>query len=243
MIKKLLDTAKQSGNTKVAKTGNKKNALGNVRMASLSMMPHITICPGSKAAGCMDGCLKGAGLAAVYKSVNQARQARTDYWTADQSGFLEQLRRELTNFEKLCNKQSVQGVVRLNVLSDIPWEQHDIPQSFPGLFFYDYTKRAARLGKTPDNYRLMFSYSGRPQYRKQVLQARCHDNPIAVVFSNGEFPETFLNRPVVDGDQSDLWNVQAGKVVVGLKAKGPAKDDDSGFVVDLAEPIKFIAVA
>tara|TARA_R100000231_G_C5319319_1_gene162929 strand:- start:752 stop:1483 length:732 start_codon:yes stop_codon:yes gene_type:complete len=243
MIKKLLDTAKQSGNTKVAKTGNKKNALGNVRMASLSMMPHITICPGSKSAGCMDGCLKGAGLAAVYKSVNQARQARTDYWTADQSGFLEQLRRELTNFEKLCNKQSVQGVVRLNVLSDIPWERHGIPQAFPGLFFYDYTKLAKRLGKTPANYHLIFSYSGRPQYRKQVLEAKCHDNPIAVVFSNGEFPETFLNRPVVDGDQSDLWNVQAGKVVVGLKAKGPAKDDDSGFVVDLAEPIKFIAVA
>ena len=243
MIKKLLDTAKQSGNTKVAKTGNKQSALGKVRMASLSMMPHITICPGSKAAGCMAGCLTGAGLAAVYKSVNQARQARTDYWTADQSGFLEQLRRELTNFDKLCRKQSVQGVVRLNVLSDIAYEQHHIPQSFPDLFFYDYTKRAARLGKTPDNYRLMFSYSGRPQYRKQVLQARCHDNPIAVVFSNGEFPETFLNRPVVDGDQSDLWNVQAGKVVVGLKAKGPAKDDHSGFVVDLAEPIKFIAVA
>ena len=243
MIKKLLDTAKQSGNTKVAKTGNKKNALGDVRMASLSMHPDHIICPGATAAGCMDGCLKCAGLAAVYESINLARQARTDYWHANQTGFLDQLRRELGNFQKLCPKQNVQGVVRLNVLSDISWEQHDIPQAFPGLFFYDYTKRAARLGKTPDNYRLMFSYSGRPQYRKQVLQAVCYDNPIAVVFANGEFPDTFLGRPVVDGDQSDLWNVQAGKVVVGLKAKGRAKHDDSGFVVDLAEPIKFIAVA
>ena len=243
MIKKLLDTAKQSGNTKVAKTGNKKNALGDVRMASLSMHPDHIICPGSKAAGCMEGCLKCAGLAAVYESINLARQARTDYWHANQTGFLDQLRRELGNFQKLCAKQGVQGVVRLNVLSDIAWEQHNIPQSFPGLFFYDYTKRAARLGKTPDNYRLMFSYSGRPQYRKQVLQAVCYDNPIAVVFASGEFPDTFLGRPVVDGDQSDLWNVQAGKVVVALKAKGPAKHDDSGFVVDLAEPIKFIAVA
>ena len=245
MIKKLLDTAKQSGNTKVAKTGNKKNALGNVRMASLSLMPHITICPGSKAAGCMDGCLKGAGLAAVYKTVNQARQARTDYWTVDQSGFLEQLRRELTNFEKLCGKQGVQGVVRLNVLSDIPWERHGIPQSFPGLFFYDYTKRADRLGigKTPANYRLMFSYSGRPQYRKQVEMAKCFDNPIAVVYKNGEMPERLFGRPVIDGDQSDLWNVQAGKVIVALKAKGPAKKDESGFVLDLAEPVKFVVAA
>ena len=232
MIKKLLDTAKQSGNTKVAKTGNKKNALGDVRMASLSMHPDHIICPGSKAAGCMDGCLKCAGLAAVYKSINLARQARTDYWHANQTGFLDQLRRELGNFQKLCDKQNVQGVVRLNVLSDIAWEQHDIPQAFPSLFFYDYTKRAARLGKTPDNYRLMFSYSARHQYRKQVLQAICHDVPIAAVFKNG-MPDEFLGREVIDGDQSDLWNVHAGRVVVGLKAKGPAKHNTNGFVVDM----------
>jgi hypothetical protein len=29
-----------------------------------------------------------------------------------------------------------------------------------------------------------------------------------------------------------LTNVHAGKVVIGLKAKGPAKNDTSGFVVD-----------
>ena len=39
MIKKLLDTAKKSGNTKVAKTGAKHSPLGDVRMAQLSMMP------------------------------------------------------------------------------------------------------------------------------------------------------------------------------------------------------------
>ena len=139
----------------------------------------------------------------------------------------------------------MQGVVRLNVLSDIPWERHGIPQSFPGLFFYDYTKRADRLGigKTPANYRLMFSYSGRPQYRKQVEMAKCFDNPIAVVYKNGEMPERLFGRPVIDGDQSDLWNVQAGKVIVALKAKGPAKKDESGFVLDLAEPVKFVVAA
>ena len=179
----------------------------------------------------MDLCLKDAGLAAVYRSVNQARQARTDYWHADREAFLSQLRRELSNFAKLCDKQGVQGVVRLNVLSDIAWEEHNIPQDFPTLYFYDYTKRAKRLGKTPANYDLMFSYSARHQYRKQVLMATCHDNPIAVVFK-GAMPDSFLGRDVIDGDQSDLTNVHAGKVVIGLKAKGPAKHDTSGFVVD-----------
>jgi len=234
MVKKLLDTAKVSGNTKVAKTGKKGMPFGgNVRMAQLSMMPDNILCAGSKAAGCMDLCLKDAGLAAVYRSVNIARQARTDFWHADREGFLSQLRRELSNFTKLCDKQGVKGVVRLNVLSDIAWEEHNIPQDFPTLYFYDYTKRAKRLGKdkTPSNYDLMFSYSARHQYRKQVLMAVCHDNPIAVVFKS-KMPDTFLGREVIDGDQSDLTNVYAGKVVIGLKAKGPAKHDTSGFVVD-----------
>ena len=228
---KLLNTT--ASNTKIKKTQNKpNNYFGKpIRMASLSMLPDHIICAGSKAANCMDLCLKDAGLAAVYDSVNIARQARTDYWHANQTGFLDQLRRELGNFQKLCDKQNVQGVVRLNVLSDISWEKHGIPQHFPDLFFYDYTKQAKRLGNTPDNYRLMFSYSDRPQYQKQVAAALPTGVPIAVVFKNGMLSE-YLDRPVVDGDQSDILNVLAGRVVIGLKAKGPAKKDTGGFVVD-----------
>jgi len=233
MVKKLLDTAKVSGNTKVAKTGKKGLPFGEkVRMAQLSMMPDSILCAGSKAAGCMDSCLKDTGMAIRYRKVNIARQKKTDYWHQDREGFLSQLRRELTNFQKnVCEKQKVKGVVRLNVLSDIAWEEYDIPQDFPTLYFYDYTKRAKRLNKTPSNYDLMFSYSARHQYRKQVLMAVCQDNPIAVVFKS-KMPDTFLGREVIDGDQSDLTNVHAGKVVIGLKAKGPAKHDTSGFVVD-----------
>jgi len=231
VIKKLLDTAPNSGNTKVAKTAAKENPLGLVRLASLSLFPDIKVCPASELAGCIKPCLTWSGLAAVYDSINSARKARTDYWLSDQSGFLDQLRRELTNFSKLCRKQGVQGVVRLNVLSDIQWERFGIPQAFPELFFLDYTKLAKRLGKTPSNYKLIFSYSDRPQYAKQVKAAQQTDAPIAVVFKNG-IPSEYLDRPVVDGDQSDILNVLAGRVVIGLKAKGPAKKDTGGFVVD-----------
>jgi hypothetical protein len=196
------------------------------------MLPDNIICAGSKAAGCMDACLKESGRAQNNPDINIARQKKTDYWHADQAGFLTQLTRELSNFQKnVCEKKNVQGVVRLNTISDIPWEQHGIPQEFPDLFFYDYTKQAKRLGNTPANYRLMFSYSARHQYRKQVLMAVCRDNPIAVVFK-GKMPDIFLGRKVIDGDLSDLDNVMSGPVVVGLKAKGPAKNDTGGFVVD-----------
>ena len=222
---KLLDT--NASNTKIAKTVGK--AGGKIRLASLSMMPTSKLCPASKAAGCFDACLKSAGRGR-FDNVRDGRLRKTEFFESQRLTFLDQLVKELRNFSKLCDKQGVQGVVRLNVLSDIAWEDYDIPQSFPELEFYDYTKRANRLGKTPENYRLMFSYSGREQYKTQVSIATTKRAPIAVVF-NGEMPETFLGRKVVDGDQSDWDNVNAGAVVVGLKAKGQASKDDTGFVV------------
>lgn len=224
-VKKLLKIGGE--NTKIAKT--LKLAGGAVRIASLSMMPDSVLCPGSKSAGCREGCLESAGRGAM-SNVAAGRQARTDYWHADRAGFLDQLRRELRAFVNTCQRQGVRPVARLNVLSDIAFEDYGIPQEFPEILFYDYTKRAARLGKTPENYRLLFSYSGRKQYAKQVERADQTNAPVAVVF-NGPMPEFFRGRKVIDGDASDLVNAHAGRVVVGLKAKGKAKADRSGFVV------------
>ena len=222
---KLLDTT--ASNTKIAKTVGKAD--GKIRLASLSMMPTSKLCPASKAAGCFDACLKSAGRGR-FDNVKSGRQRKTEFFESQRLAFLDQLVKELRNFSKLCAKQGVQGVVRLNVLSDIAFEDYGIPQEFPELQFYDYTKRANRLGKTPENYRLMFSYSGRDQYKTQVSIATTKRAPIAVVF-NGTMPETFLGRQVIDGDQSDWDNVNAGAVVVGLKAKGQATKDNTGFVV------------
>jgi hypothetical protein len=127
---------------------------------------------------------------------------------------------------------------RLNVLSDIEFEKYEIPQQFPGVYFLDYTKRAARLGNTPENYRLIFSYSGRAQYAAQVSRALKTDCPVAVVFRGG-FPASFMGRPVINGDASDLVNSKAGPVIIGLKAKGAAANADAGgFVIDNPDLIK-----
>ena len=52
---------------------------------------------------------------------------------------------------------------------------------------------------------------------------------VAVVFH--KLPETYLGRPVINGDETDLRFLDPKGVVVGLKAKGKAKKDTSGFVV------------
>ena len=128
--------------------------------------------------------------------------------------------------------------VRLNVLSDVQWElatNGSIPQSFPEIKFYDYTKVAKRLTKMPRNYKLMFSYSKAPKYQGEVQKALLTDVPMSVVFY-GPFPTTFMGKEVVDGDKSDILNLDARGKVVALKykvAKGKGIDPaDHVFVVN-----------
>ena len=135
---KLLDT--RGGNTKLKKTG----ASAPFRYAGLSLYPDPVLCPGSKAAGCMADCLAEQGRGR-FASVRDARQNKAEFFHTDRSGFLDQLRRELLNFQRVCDRSGERGAVRLNVLSDVPWERLGIPQAFPGLLFVDYCKTATRL--------------------------------------------------------------------------------------------------
>ena len=221
---KLLTT---TGNTKVEKTNKDSKYL----MASLSLMPDSILCPNSKNAECFEPCLKSAGFAGVYKTVNQARQRKTDYWHSDKKGFLEQLERELTNHVKNCEKKGKKPACRLNTISDIVWEKTGIIEKFPQITFLDYTKNASRLGKTPKNYKLIFSYSNAPSYQKSVKKAFKTDSPIAVVFK-GRLPKSFKGRQVINGDKSDLVNSSAKGKIIGLLAKGKARKDGGNFVVD-----------
>jgi len=54
---------------------------------------------------------------------------------------------------------------------------------------------------------------------------------ISVVFRN-KLPKQYLNLNVVSGDNHDLRFLDPKKSVIGLIAKGKAKHDTSGFVVN-----------
>ena len=225
---KLLNTT--GGNTKIAKSSKSKLGTENVRIASLSLMPDDILCPARHLAGCAAPCLQSAGRGRM-SNVAQGRQRKTDYWHADRDKFIEQLRAEKHSFIRTCLRQGVKPVFRLNTISDIAWETYlDLAGEFSDAYFYDYTKRAKRLGNTPENYDLMFSFSTTNMYRNQVMKALKTRVPMAVV-GHCEMPKTFLGRPCIDGDASDIVNVQSGEVVIWLRAKGQAKYDESGFVV------------
>ena len=236
---KLLDT--NQSNTKVKKSIEYMNAWYERNIfvpdyASLSLMPDYKICGGSKSAGCMELCLKGSGFAKIFKTVNDARQKKTEFLLNDKIGFINQLKKELSNYNKRCIKNNKKGFVRLNTISDYPFYKTGVMTENPDLIFIDYTKIAKRLTeKLPENYFLIFSFSGREQYTNQVRIALKTDYPVSVVFYD-ELPKTFLGRDVVDGNKSDLNNVLEFNKIIGLSFKQISDENfnefkDNGFIV------------
>jgi hypothetical protein len=102
---------------------------------------------------------------------------------------------------------------------------------FPEINFLDYTKNAGRfLRQLPENYHLTFSLSEtNERAARGVLQSGAN---VAAVFADG-LPETYLGRPVIDGDLHDLRFLDPkGGFIIGLSPKGSkAKRDRSGFVI------------
>lgn len=193
------------------------------------------VCP-MASAGCRKACLNKAGMGA-FSTVQAARIAKTRLYFEDRAAFMAQLVSEVRAFIRKAIKLGLIPVVRLNGTSDIPWERvpvegkANIMELFPSVQFYDYTKRHNRRN-LPANYHLTFSLAEDNDSRARA--AATNGANIAVVFRTDKFPTTFMGMPVVDGDADDLRFLDGRGVVVGLKAKGPAKKDTSGFVRDAA---------
>jgi len=199
----------------------------------------INVCANAEIAGCIDGCLFTAGRGAM-NTVQAARAKKTAWFAADRDGFMAQLVVDVTKFIKYCDKQGVMPVIRLNGTSDIRWERiavddyANIFDMFPTVQWYDYTKIANRKIENVSNYHLTFSYSeANSLYKKQIEIAKAKGMNMAVVFRSVDaIPHHFMDRPVISGDADDLRFLDPDGVVVSLYAKGRAKKDTSGFVID-----------
>ena len=204
----------------------------------LYLIPEVKLCPFSIIAGCHEPCLVSAGRGA-FNSVHAARERKTKLLLSDPDQFKHLLRQDLIKFAAYCKRKGVQPVIRLNGTSDKSWL--DIIRDFPEIQFYDYTKVFNRVAKDlPENYHLTLSYSeANPEYADKVLAyANKYKANLAVVFRDkNNIPETFLGRPVINGDADDLRFLDPSGVVVALYAKGKAKKDTSGFVIDTPDPM------
>ena len=122
----------------------------------------------------------------------------------------------------------------MNTTSDIPWEIHNIFELFPNIQFYDYTKiykRAVKFvkGEYPKNYHL--TYSLNEDNKDLAFNILKMGGNISAVFRK-DLPNTYKGYKVVNGDEHDLRFLDLQNSIVGLKAKGKAKTDYSGFVLD-----------
>lgn len=226
---KLLTPA--AGNTKTLKTALKHQ---QYRIVSLALAPAyeakgISTCPNASNS-CRAACVGGenVGLAGIFASITQARVAKTELLRLDRAGFLRQLNAEIHEEQRKAEAEGQVLACRLNTFSDIPWElpkYGSVPQQFPEVTFYDYSKLYHRSGhwhspaKLPANYHLCFSWTENPEDQEQCLALLLGGFNVSMVFANvGAYAGNAALRQdipkrwtieghrfeVYDGDSSDL---------------------------------------
>jgi hypothetical protein len=90
------------------------------------------------------------------------------------------------------------------------------------------------LEALPANYDLTFSRSERNE--ADCLEVLRQGGRVAAVFATRRgrpLPKTWQGFRVIDGDKHDLRFLDRGGIVVGLRAKGKARADRSGFVIPI----------
>lgn len=225
------------------------------KLSGRNVCPHAT-------EGCKMSCLNRAGRSGIFlkgektNRIQDARVRRTQLFHEDREAFLAQLVRELELHMRRAEREGMIPTARLNGTSDIPWERFPVTRKgikYPHIFaafaemqFYDYTKWPLRLRKVAGiaNYLLTFSISEHPDSEQRAAEYLDAGHNVAVVFdarpANGykltpdPLPISYIGRPVIDGDVSDLRFKDDTGVVVGLRAKGPAQKDTTGFVKSAA---------
>jgi len=218
------------GHTNAKTVKNSSEYLSFILYLSPADLSGHEVCPGSSA-GCRAACLNTAGRGA-FSNVQSARLRRTKLLFEDRVEFMRQLTADLRKAEfegALLNKKVA---VRLNGTSDLNWRGLGLDMtSFKGIQFYDYTKMITRLYRQKwspiPNYHLTFSLS--EENLTDAGQALHLGFNVAAVFN--ELPDTFLGYPVISGDDTDLRFTDPSGCIVGLKAKGKARRDESGFVI------------
>lgn len=199
------------------------------------------VCSMAEIAECKHACLYSAGRGAM-SNVQRARLNKTMEYFNNREAFMALLVKDIAFLARKAKKAGMVPLVRLNGTSDIRWESVPVTVNgvgypnlmavYPEIQFYDYTKIANRRD-IPANYDLTFSYSGVLKYQKFVMQAMDQGMRIAAVFrTRASIPAKFMGLQCIDGDNSDIRHVDPKGVIVALYAKGKAKKDTSGFVID-----------
>lgn len=194
---------------------------------------RVNLCP-MASAGCASACLNTAGKGRL-STVQRARATRTAFLIAHPAEFVALL------IHEIAAARATFGTirVRLNVVSDVRWELclSELFEIFNTTRFYDYTAwSVARRSDAnlPANYSL--TRSAKEVHTVADIRAMIATGATVAVPMNvkrgAALPAAWHGMRVIDGDASDDRTLDPRGVIVGLRAKGDAIGDASGFVRD-----------
>ena len=223
---KLLSTA----NPKIQK-GTKLGYLSFILHLAPSTLSGKNTCP-KATPGCIAACLNTAGRGGMFKKgettnmIQQARIRKTKMYFEQRDLFLATLEADIRKAIKFAEKQGLIPVFRLNGTSDLAVEKWGIIEKFPTVQFYDYTKVLGRKVSHLPNYHLTFSKADGND--ADVAEALLQGMSVVAVYDK-------IPKGVPSADETDLRFLDPKGIMLGLKAKGKAKKDYSGFVIRLTE--------
>ena len=231
---------------KLLSTANPKIQKGT-KLGYLSFILHLApadlsgkeTCP-KRTVGCTAACLNTAGRGGMFKRgentnmIQKARIRKTEYFFNDRAGFMLDLAYDIQKAIKFAERKGLIPVFRLNGTSDLSWEKYEVPvfctenifELFPTVQFYDYTKVLGRKVKHIPNYHLTFSKADGND--ADVAEALMQGMSVVAVYDK-------IPAGVPSADETDLRFLDPKGIMLGLKAKGRAKKDYSGFVIRLTE--------
>lgn len=201
-----------------------------------STLSGFNVCP-KATPGCIAACLNTSGHGA-FASVQAARIRKTRLFYADRESFMATLVNDLELITRRAESKGYRVACRLNGTSDIIWHRIPVTRNgrafpsvhgaFPRVQFYEYTKQAAsKFLPRPNNLHVTFSRSESNDTEARRMAMAGFN--VAVVFDS--LPAVHYGLPVHNGDSDDLRFLDPAWHIIGLKTKGRAKRDDSGFVV------------
>jgi len=196
------------------------------------MCPFATV-------NCRAACLNTAGMGA-WSNTQLARLNKTKYYVSDRQKFLAQLSIEINKMARKYSSETL--AIRLNGTSDQPLVEQ-IVKDFTiadNVVFYDYTKNHKKAGERTflSGHKYVVTYSlhenNIESFQYMLDNKLCNG---AVVFNlkpNQPMITEWRGFPVVDGDERDdlMLDIPKG-TILGLRAKGKARKDTSGFVIHL----------
>ena len=222
---------------------NTKTSKNDIKTFILYLAPHnlnkkgITLCP-QASEGCISSCVYSAGRG-KFSNVQSSRINKANYFVTEKKNFLKQLLFEIKREIKKASDKNEKIAFRLNGTSDIDFlyllNKHfdfdvDLLQ-YDKVYFYDYTKSIARAKRYKDSKKYTLTFSKSEINEQETNEAFKLGINVAAVFKN-ELPKYYKGVKVVDGDKSDLEMIKYKGVILGLNAKGNAKKDNSGFVIN-----------